>query len=296
MFKICKKCFKCRKKKSKKLNINLETEKIISYAQKEYGLRVYLNIYHLTIFNYILQFFGFGFFHTSLEINDIEYSFKLGIGDESGIFFNRFKDGIEKKWLKEKIYLGNTPYDMNSVNEIFKLYIPFWLGKSYNLFEKNCNNFTSFFASLLLRSDKVINYPDYVNRITIFAQYFNIFYNPIKKLYFDINNSPSVSSSLNSEFLANENRDNNNNENNDNNNNENNDNENDNNNDNKDKNNNKEININKNENIQITVVNDEVDKEINNININNKLDNKEVEKNNNTKVKEIKKEKENNGG
>ena len=190
--------------------------------------------------------------------------------------------------MKEKIYLGNTPYDMNSVNEIFKLYIPFWLGKSYNLFEKNCNNFTSFFASLLLRSDKVINYPDYVNRITIFAQYFNIFYNPIKKLYFDMNNSPSVSSSLNSEFLGNENRDNNNNENNDN--------ENDNNNDNKDKNNNKEININKNENIQITVVNDEVDKEINNININNKLDNKEVEKNNNTKVKEIKKEKENNGG
>ena len=197
MFKICKKCFKCRKKKSKKLHINIETEKIISYAQKEYGLRVYLNIYHLTIFNYILQFFGFGFFHTSLEINDIEYSFKLGIGDESGIFYNRFKDGIEKKWLKEKIYLGNTPYDINSVNEIFKLYIPFWLGKSYNLFEKNCNNFTSFFASLLLRTDKVINYPDYVNRITIFAQYFNIFYNPIKKLYFDINNSPSVTSSLN---------------------------------------------------------------------------------------------------
>ena len=131
MFNICK---KCRKKKSKKLQINLETEKIISYVKKEYGLRVYLNIYHLTIFNYILQFFGFGFFHTSLEINDIEYSFKLGSGDQSGIFYNHFKDGIDKKRLKEKIYLGNTPYDINSVNEIFKLYIPFWLGRSYNLF------------------------------------------------------------------------------------------------------------------------------------------------------------------
>ena len=176
MFNICKKCFKCRKNKSKKLQINLETEKIISSVKKEYGLRVYLNIYHLTIFNYILQFFGIGFFHTSLEINDIEYSFKLGIGDESGIFINRFKYGIEKKWLKEKIYLGNTPYDINSVNEIFKLYIPFWLGRSYNLFQKNCNNFTKFFAGLLLRNDNVINYPDYVNRITIFAQYFSMFY------------------------------------------------------------------------------------------------------------------------
>ena len=214
MFNLCKKCFKCRKNKSKKLQINLETEKIISFVKKEYGLRVYLNIYHLTIFNYILQFFGIGFFHTSLEINDIEYSFKLGIGDESGIFINRFKYGIEKKWLKEKIYLGNTPYDINSVNEIFKLYIPFWLGRSYNLFQKNCNNFTKFFAGLLLRNDNVINYPDYVNRITIFAQYFSMFYNPIKKLYFYNNNTPSISSSLNSEFLNDEVKENNNNENN----------------------------------------------------------------------------------
>ena len=214
MFNICKKCFKCRKNKSKKLQINLETEKIISFVKKEYGLRVYLNIYHLTIFNYILQFFGIGFFHTSLEINDIEYSFKLGIGDESGIFINRFKYGIEKKWLKEKIYLGNTPYDINSVNEIFKLYIPFWLGRSYNLFQKNCNNFTKFFAGLLLRNDNVINYPEYVNRITIFAQYFSMFYSPLKKLYFYNNNTPSISSSLNSEFLNDEVKENNNNENN----------------------------------------------------------------------------------
>ena len=210
MFNICKKCFKFKKKKSKITKINLETEKIYSSIQKENGLRVYLNIYHVTIFNYILQFFGLGIFHSTLEINDIEYCFKLGFGDESGIFYNRSKDGIDKKWLKEKIYLGNTPYDSDSVNEIFKLYIPFWLGKTYNLFQKNCNDFTLFFASLLLRTDTVINYPEYVNRITIFAQYFNMFYNPIKKLYGDANNSPSISSSLNTDFLSNENRENNN--------------------------------------------------------------------------------------
>ena len=210
MFNICKKCFKFKKKKSKITKINLETEKIYSSIQKENGLRVYLNIYHVTYFNYILQFFGLGIFHSTLEINDIEYCFKLGFGDESGIFYNRSKDGMDKKWLKEKIYLGNTPYDSDSVNEIFKLYIPFWLGKTYNLFQKNCNDFTLFFASLLLRTDTVINYPEYVNRITIFAQYFNMFYNPIKKLYGDANNSPSISSSLNTDFLSNENRENNN--------------------------------------------------------------------------------------
>ena len=282
MFNICKKCFKCRKNKSKKLQINLETEKIISFVKKEYGLRVYLNIYHLTIFNYILQFFGIGFFHTSLEINDIEYSFKLGIGDESGIFINRFKYGIEKKWLKEKIYLGNTPYDINSVNEIFKLYIPFWLGRSYNLFQKNCNNFTKFFAGLLLRNDNVINYPEYVNRITIFAQYFSMFYSPIKKLYFDSNNAASISSSLNSEFLGDEAPENTNNENNK---------ENTNNVGNSD---NKELNSDNKESSDINV---EISNNSNPNDENKKTIKESKEENSSNYLKnELKKEKENNGG
>ena len=184
--------------------------------------------------------------------------------------------------MKEKIYLGNTPYDIDSVNEIFKLYIPYWLGKTYNLFQKNCNDFTNFFACLLLRTDKVINYPEYVNRITIFAQYFSMFYNPIKKMYLDANSSPSITSSLNSEFLSNENRDNNIEENNNNNN--------------EEINNNEEMNNNNEE------INNNI--EINNDRSNN-LESKEnfkenkEEKSNNVikkKKKEIKIEKENNGG
>jgi hypothetical protein len=236
----------------------------------------------LTIFNYILQFFGIGFFHTSLEINDIEYSFKLGIGDESGIFINRFKYGIEKKWLKEKIYLGNTPYDINSVNEIFKLYIPFWLGRSYNLFQKNCNNFTKFFAGLLLRNDNVINYPEYVNRITIFAQYFSMFYSPIKKLYFDSNNAASISSSLNSEFLGDEAPENTNNENNK---------ENTNNVGNSD---NKELNSDNKESSDINV---EISNNSNPNDENKKTIKESKEENSSNYLKnELKKEKENNGG
>ena len=90
---------------------------------------------------------------------------------------------------------------MNSVNEIFKLHIPFWLGKSYDLFKKNCNHFTKFFACLLLRTDEVVNFPEYVNRITIFAQYFSGFYKPIKKLYFE---NSSIISSINAEGVNNE--------------------------------------------------------------------------------------------
>ena len=203
MFNFCK-----RRKKKNKNNLNEELDKIIVEIKKESGIDVYLNVYHLTILNYFLQLFGFGFFHTSLEINDIEYSFKLCSGDESGIFFNKYKYGIDKKWLKEKIYLGKTIYDMHSVNEIFSLYIPFWLGKSYDLFKKNCNHFTKFFACLLLRTDEVVNYPEYINRIIIFAQYFSGFYKPIKKLYYD--NSPSpIPSSFKSEGINNNGQENN---------------------------------------------------------------------------------------
>jgi hypothetical protein len=158
MFNIC--C-KLRKKKKNKDRDN-ELDKIIMDIKKEAGLGVYLNVYHLTVLNYFLQLLGFGFFHTSLEINDIEYSFRLCSGDGSGIFFNKYINGLDKKWLKEKIYLGNTSYDINSVNEIFTLHIPFWLGKSYDLFKKNCNHFTKFFACLLLRTDEVVNFPEYV--------------------------------------------------------------------------------------------------------------------------------------
>jgi hypothetical protein len=225
MFNICK----CRKRKNKRNIKNLEFDKIVTNIKKESGLRVYLNVYHLSFLNYFFQILGFGFFHTSLEISDIEYSFKLCSGDESGIFFNRFKDGIDKKWLKEKIYLGKTAYDINSVNEIFKLYIPFWLGKSYDLFKKNCNHFTKFFARLLLRTDEVLNFPEYVNRITIFAQYFSGFYKPIKKLYFESSPNPitsSINGAMNNNY-PNNNR--NNEENNNENDNENNNNENENN-------------------------------------------------------------------
>ena len=253
MFNLC-----CKKKRNKKEKNN-ELDKIIVDIKKEKGLGVYLNVYHLTILNYFLQLLGFGFFHTSLEINDIEFSFKLCSGDDSGIFYNKFKDGIDKKWLKEKIYLGKTLYDINSVNEIFKLYIPFWLGKSYDLFKKNCNHFTKFFACLLLRTEEVVNFPEYVNRITLFAQYFSGFYKPLKKLYFD--NSPnSISSSFNSETMNNgipdNNRNRNNNENNNNN----------------ETNNNNENNNNENNNININI-------NVDNINDNNMNNNNNINEN-----------------
>ena len=59
MFNIC---FKLRNKKKNKYCDN-ELDKIIMNIKKDIGLGVYLNIYHLTVLNYILQLFVFFILH-----------------------------------------------------------------------------------------------------------------------------------------------------------------------------------------------------------------------------------------
>ena len=114
------------------------------------GQTVYLNIYHLSSINYIIQLLGFDFFHTNIEVNEIEYSFIPKDDDNSGIVYNKFVKGKKDIWLKEKIYLGNTIHDDDEIKQLLFLKIPYWLGKSYETFMKNGNHFTKFLAEILL--------------------------------------------------------------------------------------------------------------------------------------------------
>ena len=197
--------FDCLKKKLTKRN-NSALDKIINTLSKSRGLCVYLNVYHLTIANYFLQFLGIGFFHTTIEVNSIEYSF-IGTSDNnSGIFFNKFGENTNNMWLKEKIYLGNTIFDTDTIKEILLLNSPYWKGNSYDPFTKNCNHFTKFCANILLRNDEILFYPDYVNRITWLSTYIGGFYNPIKKLYL---NQPTENLSIGGGRDINENNNNN---------------------------------------------------------------------------------------
>ncbi len=70
----------------------------------KHGSPVYLNVYHVAkIINLILQIFGIGIYHTTLEINDYEYSFGLTKKDVAGIFKNNSGELKKKLKLKEKI-------------------------------------------------------------------------------------------------------------------------------------------------------------------------------------------------
>jgi hypothetical protein len=55
------------------------------------------------------------------------------------------------------------------------------MGRTYDPFLKNCNNFTKHFLKLILFNN--INYPAYINRICKFGHVFSSFYPPIKRLY-----------------------------------------------------------------------------------------------------------------
>ncbi len=168
------------KNSNKKFKESLD--ELIENAKIENGQAVYLNIYHKSYVNYIIQLLGFGFFQTTIEVNKIEYSFTPTDDDNSGIVFNNLGEGKKDIWLKEKIYLGNTIYDDDEIKQLLFLNIPYWLGKSYDPFLKNSNHFTKFLASILLRVDSIANYPLYVNRIIEYGIFLNGFYSPIKRL------------------------------------------------------------------------------------------------------------------
>ena len=165
---------------NKKIQESLD--ELIEKARIENGQAVYLNIYHMSYANYIIQLLGFGFFQTTIEVNKIEYSFTPTEDDNSGIVFNNLGEGKKDIWLKEKIYLGNTIYDDDEIKQLLFLNIPYWLGKSYDPFLKNSNHFTKFLASILLRVESIANYPLYVNRIIEYGIFLNGFYSPIKGL------------------------------------------------------------------------------------------------------------------
>ena len=166
---------------------NNKHEKLQSFEEyiykKEFqkGTPVWLNVYHLTCLNYFLQLIGLGIYHTTIEIESLEYSFGSCNEDIAGFYINDRGDISKILTLKEKIYMGNTIYNKNNIDRILALESPFWMGRTYDPFLKNCNHFTKYFLKLILF--KNIKYPVYINRICRYATVFSSFYPPIKRLY-----------------------------------------------------------------------------------------------------------------
>ena len=95
---------------------------------------IWLNIYHVTSFNkYLLEWLGFGFYHTSIELYNHEFAYGGHDYDFSGIVCvetnaNGNKAASGGLELKEKLPVGITYYSMDEIDDIVIYFGNFWLG------------------------------------------------------------------------------------------------------------------------------------------------------------------------
>ena len=107
---------------------------------------VYLNIYNVTSVNKVLEYLGFGFYHTSIEIYKHEFSYGGHDYDCSGIVVVEAGNNAGLT-LKERLPVGITYYVEEEIDEIVKTFGEYWIGQEYDPFEHNCNCFTNKFLS-----------------------------------------------------------------------------------------------------------------------------------------------------
>ena len=157
-------------------------EDFVNKVEFKKGFPVFLNIYDLKCVNYLLELFGLGIYHSTIEVYSKEYCFGPTSEDEPGFFINEPGELLSKLTLKEKRYLGNTLYNEKDFIKLLSLESPFWMGRTYDPFVKNCNHF-SYYISKILVNNENIDFPVYLNRICFFGKFVSCFYPPIKRLY-----------------------------------------------------------------------------------------------------------------
>ena len=147
---------------------------------------MYLNIYNVTGLNKLLELVGFGLYHTSVGLYDLEFSYGgHELAQPGTVVVDKGNTaGLE---LKESIPVGVTYYSSDEINDIVDYFGEYWHGVDYDPFSKNCNNFTE----QLIRHicDKELYYvPTYVNRFTKLGSVLRMWFKPLQELVGDIVN------------------------------------------------------------------------------------------------------------
>ncbi|XP_031108770.1 deSI-like protein At4g17486 isoform X1 [Ipomoea triloba] len=124
------------------------------------GSQVILNVYDLTPINHYTIWFGFGIFHSGIEVHGMEYGFGAHDFPISGVF------EVEPKSCPGFIYRCSIPLgQINLAPYEFRTFIENvaseYHGDTYHLISKNCNHFTDDMARRLTRK----SIPGWVNRL-----------------------------------------------------------------------------------------------------------------------------------
>ncbi|GMN44849.1 hypothetical protein TIFTF001_014045 [Ficus carica] len=102
---------------------------------------VVLNVYDLTPFNNYTYWFGFGIFHSGIEVHGKEYGFGAHEFPASGVF------EVEPRNCPGFIYrcsisLGRINMPSNETRTFMETVASEYNGDTYHLISKNCNHFT----------------------------------------------------------------------------------------------------------------------------------------------------------
>ncbi|KAI7733995.1 hypothetical protein M8C21_014333 [Ambrosia artemisiifolia] len=129
---------------------------------------VFLNVYDLTPFNSYSIWFGFGVFHTGIEVYGMEYGFGAHDYSISGVF------EVEPRSCPGFIYrcsisLGHINMSASEFRELIETMASDYHGDTYHLVCKNCNHFTDDISHRL----NCRRIPGWVNRLAKFGSLFS---------------------------------------------------------------------------------------------------------------------------
>ncbi|XP_073220333.1 deSI-like protein At4g17486 isoform X2 [Cicer arietinum] len=121
---------------------------------------VYLNVYDLTPINNYLYLFGFGIFHSGIEVHDMEYGFGAHEYPTSGVF------EVEPRScpgfiFRRSVLLGSTDMSLSEFRSFMERLSAKYHGDTYHLIAKNCNHFTDEVCQQLTGNP----IPGWVNRL-----------------------------------------------------------------------------------------------------------------------------------
>ncbi|TKY54898.1 DeSI protein [Spatholobus suberectus] len=130
------------------------------HSNNKINTLVVLNVYDLTPINNYVYWFGFGIFHSGIEVHGKEYGFGAHDFPVSGVF------EVEPRSCPGFIYrcsitLGQTNMNPSEFRTFIETMASQYHGDTYHLITKNCNHFTDD-VSYRLTGKQI---PGWVNRL-----------------------------------------------------------------------------------------------------------------------------------
>jgi len=134
---------------------------------------VYLNVYDLSPYNNSLHPFGFGAYHTGVEVYGREYSFGQTDSGGSGVFdiAPRSADGCI---FREQLLLGEAMLSLSEVDGVVGKLRPKFPAREYNVLTRNCNTFSDEMSRALVNN----GIPSYISRLSRLGQCCSCFLPP----------------------------------------------------------------------------------------------------------------------